>query len=282
MSASSRKLHALRQKNVPAVIIDERGVAIMSNQNWNPEDYRSSAKFITEFGRPVIKMLDPKPGENILDLGCGTGILAKELIGMGCKVTGVDSSPEMVAAAKALGIDAQLVDAEHLHLDEKFDGVISNASLHWMPDQYAVIRGVWRALKPGGRFAAECGGEGCVRIIREGMKISLIKRGIDYRARNPWKFPELGAYSKILENQGFKVNYIARIDRPTQLDDTGLRGWLEVFSNSHTEGFTPEQKEAFFTEVENYCRPLLFTEGSGWKADYVRLRFLAVKPEDAE
>ena len=250
------------------------------NQIWNPETYRKSADFVTELGRPVIELLEPKAGERILDLGCGNGVLTRELADMGCSVVGMDSSPEMVEAAKALGIDARIADAQTLKMDEKFDAVMSNAAVHWMPDQYAVVRRVWNLLKPGGRFAAECGGEGCVRIIREGMKIALIKRGIDYKSRNPWKFPELGAFADILENQGFRVKFIARIDRPTPLPN-GLRGWLEVFSASHTEGFSEAEKSAFYEEVEAYCRPTLYDEKTGWTADYVRLRFLAVKPEEA-
>lgn len=253
----------------------------MSNQNWSPEDYNSKADYLYELGRPVIELLDPKAGEKILDLGCGNGILTKELIAKGCEVIGIDESPAMVEAARANGIDARVHDAEHLHIDQKFDAVISNSALHWMADQYGVVRGVWRALKPGGRFAAECGGEGCIRIIREGMKIALIKRGLDYKARNPWKYPELGTISDILENQGFKVSYIARIDRPTPLVK-GLRAWLEVFSNYHTAGFSEADKIHFYKEVEDYCRPFLYTEENGWFADYVRLRFLAVKPADAE
>jgi trans-aconitate methyltransferase len=250
----------------------------MPNQQWDPEDYRIGADFVPILGKPVIELLDPKPGERILDLGCGNGVLTKELADMGCDVLAVDSNQEMVAATRALGIDTRLLDGERLHLEQEFDAVISNAALHWMTDQYAVVREVWQALKPGGRFAAECGGEGCVRIIREGMKIALIKRNLDYKSRNPWKFPELGTFSKILENQGFRVEYIARIDRPTPLPQ-GLRRWLEVFANNHTMGFSKEEKEKFFSEVEDYCRPLLYSEDNGWVADYVRLRFLAVKPK---
>lgn len=154
---------------------------------------------------------------------------------------------------------------------------MSNAALHWMSDQYAVTRGVWNALKPGGRFAAECGGEGCVRVIREGMKIALIKRNIDYKARNPFKYPKLGEFTSILENQGFKVGYIARIDRPTPLLN-GLKSWLTVFSESHTRGFSQIERDKFYSEVEDYCRPMLYDEKTGWMADYVRLRFLAAKP----
>ncbi|MDL2297632.1 class I SAM-dependent methyltransferase [Synergistaceae bacterium OttesenSCG-928-D05] len=249
----------------------------MANQNWNPYDYGKSADFVPILGRPVIELLAPRPGEKILDLACGNGTLTKELMDAGVDVIGVDASPEMVEAAKANGVHAILLRAEHMTFHEEFDAVMSNAALHWMSDQYAVVRSVWNALKPGGRFAAECGGEGCVRIIREGMKIALIKRNIDYKARNPWKYPELGPFQKILENQGFKVSYIARIDRPTPLPN-GLKGWLEVFSNSHTQGFTEIEKEKFYAEVEDYCRPFLYDEKtSTWIADYVRLRFLAQK-----
>lgn len=250
----------------------------MSNQNWNPERYNANVGFVPILGRPIIELLKPQKGEKILDLGCGNGVLTKELLDEGFDVIGVDSSPEMVEAAKANGVDARLCDAQNMDFGEVFDAVISNAALHWMNDQYAVVRGVWRVLKPGGRFAAECGGEGCIRIIREGMKIALITRGIDYKARNPWKYPEVGIFSKILENQGFKVSYIARIDRPTPLPN-GLRAWLEVFSASHTQGFSDEERAAFYDDVEEYCRPRLYTDEKGWVADYVRLRFLAEKPE---
>lgn len=252
----------------------------MSNLKWVHEDY-DSAQYLCNFGKPVIELLEPKAGEKILDIGCGNGILTQELSDLGCDMVGLDSSEKNVEAAKALGLDARLADAEHFHIDEIFDAVISNAALHWMPDQYGVIRGVWRALKPGGRFAAECGGEGCIRIIREGMKIALIKRGLDYKERNPWKYPELGAMAKILENQGFRVSYIARIDKPMPLPN-GLKAWLDVFAKNHTRGLDDDDRERFFKEVEDYCRPMLYTEKGGWTADYVRLRFLAVKPLDAE
>jgi SAM-dependent methyltransferase len=242
--------------------------------------YRKSAGFVAELGKHLVELLKPQPGERILDLGCGEGTLARSLLDAGCDVVGVDSSPAMVEAARARGVDARLMDAHDLDFgeDARFDAVMSNAALHWMSDQYAVVRSVWRVLAPGGRFAAECGGEGCVRIIREGMKISLIKRGIDYKARNPWTFPEVGIFSRVLENQGFNVSFIARFDRPTPLPD-GLRGWLEVFSRTHAEGLADEERDEFYREVEDYCRPRLYDERSGWTADYVRLRFLAVKPD---
>ena len=171
----------------------------MTNQIWNPQEYRKSADFVSKLGEPVIELLEPKAGERILDLGCGTGILAKRLADMGCSVVGTDASPEMVFAAKELGLDVLLADAQTLKMDEKFDAVMSNAAIHWMPDQYAVVRRVWNLLKPGGRFAAECGGEGCVRIIREGMKIALIKRGIITRRAIRGNIPSSALSQKSLK-----------------------------------------------------------------------------------
>lgn len=259
----------------------------MPNQQWNPTTYNANAHFVPTLGKQLLELLNPQKGERILDLGCGDGTLTKELVREHFNVVGIDASPEMIRAAQANGVDAILLDAENMFndgaedigkFDNAFDAVVSNAALHWMNDHYAVVRNVWRALKPGGRFVAECGGEGCIRIIREGMKIALAKRGVDYKSRNPWKYPELGMFSKILENQGFKVGYIARIDRPTPLP-TGLRGWLDVFANAHTRGFSPEEREQFYLDVEDYCSPRLLDKEKGWIADYVRLRFLAEKPK---
>lgn len=249
----------------------------MPNQNWSPKDYKAKAEFVTIWGKPLIEMLAPRKGEKILDLGCGDGSLTKELMDMGTDIIGADTSADMVEAARSIGVNAVLIDGERLEYDGEFDAVVSNAAIHWMSDHYAVVRGVWNALRPGGRFAAECGGEGCVRIIREGMKIALTERGIDYKSRNPWQFPELVTFGRILQEQGFAVREISRFDRPTRLPQ-GLRGWLEVFSERHTEGMSAKEREAFYSEVEDYCRPMLYSEKDGWTADYVRLRFLAEKP----
>lgn len=250
-------------------------------QTWDPEIYARDAKFVSELGEPIVEMLAPIRGERVLDVGCGDGALTERIVERGADVVGIDSSAAMVEAARNNGIDAREIDAEAMPFLEEFDCAISNAAIHWMSDHYAVVRSVWRALKPGGRFAGECGGEGCVRVVREGLKVACAKHGVDYKALSPWKFPEVGLFSKMLENQGFEVSYIARIDRPTHVE-AGLRGWLEVFARSWASGMSSEEADAFFGDVEDHCRPRLWSPERGWTIDSVRLRFMAKKPKRSE
>ena len=83
-------------------------------QSWDPARYAENARFVSDLGMPVVELLSPQPGERILDLGCGDGALTARLVALGCDVVGVDSSPEMVAAARARGVDARVVDGHLL------------------------------------------------------------------------------------------------------------------------------------------------------------------------
>src|SRR5215813_5747125 len=156
------------------------------NQTWSPEQYSEHARFVTDLGMPVVELLAPIPDANILDLGCGDGPLTRKLSDLGCKVIGVDASAEMIAAAKAMGLDARVMDGQSLQFDGEFDAVFSNAALHWMKQADAVIAGVWRALKPGGRFVAECGGDGNNATVIRALTAALQRRNLDFRTLSPW------------------------------------------------------------------------------------------------
>src|SRR4051812_24270218 len=132
---------------------DDSGV-----NTWAPDAYLQHAGFVPALGAGVLELLDPQPGERILDLGCGEGSLTQELVARGAVVLGVDSSDAQVAAARARGLDARVMDGEALAFEHEFDAVFSNAALHWMRRPDAVVAGVARALRPGGRFVAELGG----------------------------------------------------------------------------------------------------------------------------
>jgi len=102
-----------------------------------------------------VDLLAPKPGEKILDLGCGDGVLTKKLVDLGCDVVAVDSSVAQIEAARKLGLNAFTISGEDLLYNEEFDAVFSNAVLHWIKRADVMLAGVYRSLKPGGRFVAE-------------------------------------------------------------------------------------------------------------------------------
>jgi trans-aconitate methyltransferase len=247
-------------------------------QEWNSSRYAENARFVSDLGQPVFDLLNPQPGERILDLGCGDGALTEKLIATGAKVVGVDASPNMIAASKKRGLNANLADGYALNFNSEFDAVFSNAALHWMKrDPDAVIQGVHRALKPGGRFVAEMGGFGNVAAITVALCVTLDQFGIaNAPAFSPWYFPTADEYRERLDRAGFQVDYIELIPRPTPLP-TGMRGWLETFAIPFTKTLAAEKHTAFLDAVTKKLRPTLCDARGNWIADYVRLRFRAVK-----
>ena len=248
-----------------------------TNQSWNPDAYARNARFVSDLGAPVVELLAPRAGERILDLGCGDGALTIKLAEMGCDVVGVDSSAPQVEAARRLGLDARVIDGARLSFDSEFDAVFSNAAIHWMKPVDDVISGVWRALRPGGRFVAEFGGHGCVETIKRALIDALGRRGIDGDALNPWYFPTVDDYSARLVRQGFAVSYIALIPRPTPLP-TEINGWLETFAQIFIAALPKNDRADFIDEVREALRQKLCDADGKWFADYVRIRFAAVKP----
>lgn len=248
-----------------------------SAQEWDPKGYAENARFVAELGMPLVELLAPQPGESVLDLGCGDGFLTVRLAALGCRVLGIDSSPAQVEAARAAGVEARVMDGERLEFREEFDAVFSNATLHWLKDPDAAIAGAWRALRPGGRFVGEFGGEGCVARIREALGRALARRGVDPAAHMPWYFPSAEAYGARLAARGFRVESTVVFPRPTPLPGE-LRGWLETFARSFTAALAPELRGEFLAEVQEDLRPELCDTEGRWTADYTRLRFRAVKP----
>jgi trans-aconitate methyltransferase len=247
-----------------------------SPQTWNPEVYAKNARFVSDLGQPVVDLLAPRPGERILDLGCGDGVLTRKLVELGCDMVGVDASAAQIEAARALGLDARVMDGHGLDFGPEFDAVFSNAALHWMRDAAPVIAGVYRALRPGGRFVAECGGYGCVDTIHRALIEGLDARGLDGKAASPWYFPTTEDYGQKLAAGGFAVDYIALIPRPTPLPGDIL-GWLETFSESFTAILPASERAAYLQEVRARIQPKLCDSDGKWTADYVRLRFAARK-----
>lgn len=250
----------------------------MGDQTWNAAAYESNARFVSDLGMPVVALLDAQPGERILDLGCGDGVLTKKLQDMGCEVLGIDPSPEFIQAASELGLNVSLQDATEMDFDDEFDAVFSNAVLHWIPDADRLIGNVFRALRNGGRFVAECGGHKCVETIRTALIAELEKRGYDGHASDPWYFPTTADYGARLEKAGFRVQYIEFIPRPTPLPGD-IRGFLETFGGTFMSALPAEERNAYIDDVRDRIKSALYSNEGTWIADYTRLRFKAHKSD---
>ena len=246
-------------------------------QDWNAEDYGDKLRFITDMGLPLIEILKPQPGERILDLGCGDGPLMKLLEQAGAVVVGIDASEDMIDVAKADGLDALVMDAHHLPYKEEFDAVLSNAALHWMPRPDLVSEGVYRALKPGGRYVAEFGGYENVRNERFALNQTRRDWGLGEEEINPWYFPSAETHQACLEQSGFIVHDIEVYDRPTPMNDRMVI-WLENFGKAFVADVPESDQRRFFEDAETALAPLGQNEDGSWTIDYVRCRFSASKP----
>lgn len=251
-----------------------------STHQWNAKLYDDKMNFVSAYGKGVVEWLSPLPGERILDLGCGTGDLSAQLAQAGANVTGIDFSSGMIAAArqKYPQIAFFVADAHTYQSAETYDAVFSNAALHWMKKPREVIRTVWHALAPGGRFVAEFGGKGNCEHVVQALRIALNRRKLSADERSPWYFPTVGEYTTLLEEQGFRVTLASHFDRPTTLPDgdRGLRHWLDSFCSPFFSGLSAQEIEAVCEEVTELARPVLFQDGS-WVVDYKRIRIIAYK-----
>ena len=243
----------------------------------DPKCYQAKHHYVTAAGADLVEVLDPQVGERVLDLGCGTGELSAQIAAAGTEVVGMDSSVEMIKAAREQFPDLSFVvgDARDFSFAEPFDAVFSNAALHWVKPPEAALGCIVACLGPGGRFVAELGGDRNVATIRRALIDQLAARG--FYPQSPWYFPSLGQYAQLLEQVGLRVAYASHFSRPTPLaGENGLRDWMEMFAGTLTEDVPPAMREELFVAVEDAVRPELYGD-EGWSADYWRLRVVAYK-----
>jgi trans-aconitate methyltransferase len=242
-----------------------------STSKWDAADYARVGGFVAEQGGAALDLLDPQPGERILDVGCGEGTLTRRIIERGATVLGIDNSPEMIAAARTAGVDALLLAAEDMQFFAEFDAAFSNATLHWVLHKEQAARAIFRALTAGGRFAGEMGGERNLQKLREALDEELIIRGYvpPVEASNWYASPE--DFARVYEAAGFGEIDARLIERPTTIEH-GVAEWVTTFRRGWLErAGVPEQERA---EIGAAVADRV---GSNL-ADYVRLRFIMRKP----
>lgn len=242
-----------------------------STSQWDAADYARVGGFVPALGEAALDLLDPQPGEQVLDVGCGDGTLTLRIKERGAEVVGIDNSLSMVAAAKAKGLDARLMDAADLRFSEAFDAAFSNATLHWVLDNRRAARAIWFALRPGGRFAGEMGGHGNLAHLRETLDSVLVDHGYGPPTYAANWYPTVEEFRSVYEGAGFEGIEARLIDRPTLLDH-GVAAWVLTFRAGWLDraGVPDGERRAIADEV---------AERAGTDtADYVRLRFEMRKP----
>ncbi len=259
----------------------------MVNQasRWNAADYARNAQFVPALGAAAVALLDPQPGELILDIGCGDGALTAKIAEAGAKLVGLDASPEMVEAARKRGIDAFVADAQTLDLESqaerfgRFDAAFSNAALHWMLDPAAVARGVFKVLKAGGRFVGEMGGEGNLATIRRGVRDELTQRGYPVPAEDPQWYAGPEEFTRVYADAGFADIRVLLIERPTPLPG-GVAQWVKTFRSGLLDmaQVPAGERDEIAAAVEHRLAHDLRRDDGIFYADYVRLRFAMTKP----
>jgi trans-aconitate methyltransferase len=248
--------------------------------DWDASLYDDKHAFVWRHGASLVELLAPRPGERVLDLGCGTGHLTAAIAETGAAVVGLDHSTEMLAQARAAypQLTFTQADARTFSFAESFDAVFSNAALHWVRPPEAVVRCVRDALKPGGRFVAEFGGRGNVRGVIAAMLAAAERLGVPAQFP-PWFYPTVGEYAVLLEAVGLEVRFATLFDRPTPLQGpNGLRDWVAMFGRVTLEAIPAGQHEDFLAAVEAAARATFYQNGT-WVADYRRLRVVAVRQE---
>jgi len=245
---------------------------------WNAELYKEKHSFVFEYGNSLIEWLQPVAGENILDIGCGTGELTAQIAASGAKVTGLDSSASMIASAQQHYPDIafKVADATNFSVPEQFDAVFTNATLHWIRQQEKALDRIHHHLKPGGRLVLEMGGKGNVDDITGALEKAMHDRGYTYKPF--WYFPSVGEYTSLLEEYGFRVNQVLYFDRDTELadPDNGIVEWLQMFGAHFLEQLPEADRLPVLQDAQEALRATNFRDGK-WFSKYVRLRVKAEK-----
>ena len=270
--------------------------------DWDAGRYHRVSNPQVEWGRRVLRRLAPQPGERILDIGCGTGRLTAELVaavGTGT-VVAVDRSDAMLREAAAQTPEPQgphrlhevdghvrmhfvRADGAALPFVDAFDAVLSTATFHWILDHTQLFASIYRALAPGGRLVAQCGGGANLgRLLdRAGALASLPALSRHFRGwRGPWEFADVPTTIERLDQAGFTAIDVFLEPAPATFDDrASFREFVAcVCLKDHLLRIPASDRASFLDRLADQAE----ADSPPFTLDYWRLNLAGTKPAGIE
>jgi trans-aconitate 2-methyltransferase len=247
-------------------------------REWDGQCYDRISGPMEALGRDVLARLQLRGDEVVLDAGCGSGRITEALLERlpHGRVIAVDSSPSMLKAARERlaaaaapsdgRLELRLADLLGLELPERVDAVLSTATFHWIGDHERLFARLHALLRPGGRLAAQCGGEGNIVGLRG--QVGVVQRRDPYAAhfsdfQPPWNYAAPARTHERLLSAGFASAECWL--RPTPVYPEHPREFLAtIVLGPHVQHLPAELREPFMDDV-------LAELGEPVVADYVRL-----------
>jgi trans-aconitate methyltransferase len=260
------------------------------SKEWNAALYHQISGPQVSWGKKVLARTPLRGDQTVLDAGCGTGRLTRDLLEAlpRGRVVALDVSRNMLEAARAylvtdLGDRVEFVCCDLLDLpfDTEFDGIFSTASFHWVLDHDRLFQNLYRALRPGGWLCAQCGGgKNLDRLLTRVQALISTDPYRDYFAayQFPWEFSNAETTAGRLRRVGFEQIETSLEDAPTTFPNAQeFQQFVEsVILRNHLQYIPePAPRQQFLAELTRQAAD----DDPPFLLDYVRLNLQGRRPD---
>jgi SAM-dependent methyltransferase len=188
----------------------------------------------------VTAVVSASPGADVLDVGIGTGIAARQFRAAGCRVLGVEVDARMAEFSRRHGLEVEVAAFEAWEpAGRVFDAVVSGQTWHWVDPVAGAVKAA-QVLRPGGRLAAFW------NLFRPPPRVAVAfaaayQRALPTAPWNPWNRPALDAYTRILDRAADGIRAAGAFDEPERWSfawerSYGRDEWLEQTRTSGDAG----------------------------------------------